>query len=109
MVRLSPWMPLRPARRELAFFTGGQVAEATLRQVTEQAGAAQVRHQEEQTATLLQARPESPTGPKGEWMSLDGCSLQLGGGAWKEVKTVALGGSMRQWRSEENRGCIAVS
>ena len=72
MVRLSTWMPFRPASRELAFFTGVQVAEATLRQVTEQAGAAQVRIQEEQTATLLQERPESPTGPKVELMSLDG-------------------------------------
>src|SRR6266852_4568191 len=30
MVRLSTWMPFRPASRELAFFTGVQVAEATL-------------------------------------------------------------------------------
>ena len=91
MVRLSTWMPFRPGRFELAFFTGVQVAEATLRQVTEQAGAAQVRIQEEQTATLLQERPESPTGPKVELMSLNGCYIQLVGGEWKEVKTVALG------------------
>jgi hypothetical protein len=91
MVRLSTWMPFRPASRELAFFTGVQVAEATLRQVTEQAGAAQVRIQEEQTATLLQERPESPAGPKVELLSLDGCYIQMVGGEWKEVKTVALG------------------
>ena len=91
MVRLSTWMPFRPASRELAFFTGVQVAEATLRQVTEQAGAAQVRIQQEQTTTLLHERPQSPTGPKVELMSLDGCYIQLVGGEWKEVKTVALG------------------
>jgi len=91
MVRLSTWMPFRPASRELAFFTGVQVAEATLRQVTEQAGAAQVRIQEEQTATLLQERPESPAGPKVEMMSLDGCYIHMVGGEWKEVKTMALG------------------
>ena len=36
-------------------------------------------------------RPESPAGPNVELMSLDGCSIQLGGGEWKEVKTLALG------------------
>jgi len=45
MVRLSTWMPFRPASRELAFFTGVQIVEATVRQVTEQAGAVQVRLQ----------------------------------------------------------------
>jgi len=91
MVRLSTWMPFRPASRELAFFTRVQVAEATLRQVTEQAGAAQVRIQEEQTATLLHERPESPAGPQVELLSLDGCYIQMVGGEWKEVKTMALG------------------
>jgi hypothetical protein len=71
MVRLSTWMPFRPGRFELAFFTGVQVAEATLRQLTE--------------------RPEGPAGPTVELMSLDGCYIQMVGGEWKEVKTVALG------------------
>src|ERR1700694_1589947 len=84
-------MRFRPASRELALFTGVQVAEATVRQVTEQAGAAQVRLQDEQRATLLRERPESPPGPTLQLMSLDGCYLQMVGGEWKEVKTLALG------------------
>jgi hypothetical protein len=91
MVRLSTWMPFRPASRELAFFTGVQVAEATIRQLTEQAGAVQVRLQDDQMATLLRERPESPTGPNVQLISLDGCYLQMVGGEWKEVKTLALG------------------
>jgi len=91
MVRLATWMPFRPASRELAFFTGVEVAEATIRHVTEQAGAAYVRIQEEQTGTLLREQPESPAGPKVELMSVDGCFIQMVGGEWKEVKTVALG------------------
>jgi len=91
MVRLATWMPFRPASRELAFFTGVEVAEATIRHVTEQAGAAYVRIQEEQTVTLLREQPESPAGPKVELMSVDGCFIQMVGGEWKEVKTVALG------------------
>lgn len=91
MVRLSTWMPFRPACHELAYFTGVQVAEATVRHVTEQAGAAQVRLQDEQRAKLLRERPESPPGPDVQLMSLDGCYIQLVGGEWKEVKTLALG------------------
>jgi hypothetical protein len=91
MVRLSTWMPFRPASRELAFFTGVQVAEATVRQVTEQAGAAQVRVQEEQVTRLLSERPPSPAGPTVQLMSLDGCYIQMVGGEWREVKTLALG------------------
>ena len=91
MVRLSTWMPFRPASRELAFFTGIQVAEATVRQVAEQAGEGQVRLQEEQARRLLRERPESPTAAPVQLMSLDGCYIQLVGGEWKEVKTLALG------------------
>lgn len=91
MVRLATWMPFRPASREVAFFTGVQVAEATIRQVTEQTGATQVQMQEEQAALLLHERPESPAGPKVELMSVDGCFIQMVGGEWKEVKTLALG------------------
>ncbi len=91
MVRLSTWMPFRRACHELAYFTGVPVAEATVRQVTEQAGAAQVRHQDEQQANLLRERAESPPGPPLQVMSLDGCYVQLVGGEWKEVKTLALG------------------
>ena len=40
---------------------------------------------------LLHERPESPAGPQVELMSLDGCHIQMVGGEWKEVKTMALG------------------
>ncbi len=91
MARLGTWMPFRPASRELAFFTGVQVSEATMRQVTERAGAVQVRLQDEQRATLVRERPESSTGPTLQLMSLDGCYIQMVGGEWKEVKTLVLG------------------
>jgi hypothetical protein len=91
MVRLSTWMPFRPASRELAFFTGVQVAEATVRQVTEQAGVAQVHLQEDHVTRLLSERPPSPAGPAVQLLSLDGCYIQMVGGEWREVKTLALG------------------
>src|SRR5712691_242798 len=72
MARLGTWMPFRRASQELAFFTGVQVSEATLRQVTERAGATQVRLQSEQVEGLLKERPSSPSGPACQLMSLDG-------------------------------------
>jgi hypothetical protein len=91
MARLGTWMPFRCASRELAFFTGVQVSEGAVRQLTEQAGATYERLQDEQAATLLQERPESPTGPTLQLMSLDGVKVPVVGGEWREAKTVALG------------------
>jgi hypothetical protein len=91
MARLGTWMPFRCASRELAFFTGVQVSEGAVRQLTEQAGATYERLQDEQAAILLQERPESPTGPTLQLMSLDGVKVPVVGGEWREAKTVALG------------------
>lgn len=91
MARLGTWMPFRAARRELAFFLGVEVAEASVRQITEQAGAAQVQVQAAEVDTLLAQRPESPAGPEIQLLSLDGALIQMVNGEWKEVKTLALG------------------
>src|SRR6266566_10081803 len=91
MARLGTWMPFRAAQRELRFFLGVEVAEASVRQITEQAGAAQVQVQAEEVEALLSERPESPAGPVVQLMSVDGALIQLVTGEWKEVKTLALG------------------
>src|SRR5947209_7580751 len=91
MARLGTWMPFRAAQRELAFFLGVEAAEASVRQITEQAGAAQVQVQAEEVEALLTERPESPAGPAVQLMSVDGALIQLVSGEWKEVKTLALG------------------
>jgi hypothetical protein len=91
MARLGTWMPFRAAQRELAFFLGVEVAEASVRQITEQAGATQVQVQAEEVEALLSERPESPAGPVVQLLSLDGALIQLVTGEWKEVKTLALG------------------
>jgi hypothetical protein len=84
-------MPFRAARRELAFFLGVEVAEASIRQITEQAGAVQVQMQAEEVEALLEERPESPAGPAVQLLSLDGALIQMVNGEWKEVKTLAVG------------------
>ncbi len=91
MARLGTWMPFRAAQRELAFFLGVEVSEASVRQITEQAGAAQVQVQAQEVEALLEERPESPGGPQLQLMSLDGALIQMVNGEWKEVKTLAVG------------------
>ena len=91
MARLGTWMPFRAAQRELAFFLGVEGAEATVRQITEQAGAAQMQVQATEVEALLRERPVSPVGPEVQLLSLDGALIQLVTGEWKEVKTLALG------------------
>jgi hypothetical protein len=61
--RLGTWMPFRTAQRKLAFFLGVEAAEASVRHITEQAGAAEVE-------ALLAQRPESLSGPEVQLLSL---------------------------------------
>jgi hypothetical protein len=91
MARLGIWMPFRAAQRELAFFLGVEVAEASVRHLTEQAGAAQVQVQAEEVAALLSQHPASPPGPEVQLLSVDGALIQMVNGEWKEVKTLAVG------------------
>jgi len=105
MARLGTWMPFRAAQGELAFFLGVEVAEASVRDLTEQAGAAQVQVQAAEVEALLSQRPESPAGPEVQLVSPDGALIQLVSGEWKEVKTLALGvvGKAKAKPGEEER------
>jgi hypothetical protein len=50
-----------------------------------------VQMQAAEVEALLKERPESPAGPEVQLLSVDGALIQLVGGEWKEVKTLALG------------------
>lgn len=91
MVRLATWMPFRQACRELEFFTGIQLSATTVRETAERAGQAQVQLQDTKAATIEAECPASPPGPAVQMLSVDGAFIQLVGGEWKEVKTLALG------------------
>jgi hypothetical protein len=84
-------MPFRQASRELEFFTRVEISEGTIRKISEDAGEAQVKLQEECTALIQANCQESPPGPDLQMMSVDGAFIRLVGGEWREVKTVALG------------------
>jgi len=84
-------MPFPTAARELAFFTGVAVSEATARRQTEAAGAAGVALHDAEVARLERELAPPPDGPRVQQLSADGAMVPLVGGEWAEVKTVAVG------------------
>jgi hypothetical protein len=91
IVRLGTVLPFAQVPAILAFFTGVTVSAATVRRLTEAAGAAAVAVATEAVADLVATLPEPPTGPAVQLLSVDGAMVPLVGGTWAEVKTLALG------------------
>jgi hypothetical protein len=91
VVRLATHLPFRQAAREGQWLLGVPLAEATVRRLTETAGAAQVARQQAQGAALDQTLPPSPLGPAVQQVSVDGAMVPLVDGTFAEVKTVAIG------------------
>jgi hypothetical protein len=91
LVRLGTWLPFAPAARMLGHFTGVRVSAATARRQTERAGAAWVALQEAEVVRLERETPAPPAGPAVQQLSVDGAMVPLVGGAWGEVKLLAIG------------------
>jgi hypothetical protein len=91
VVRLATWMPFGRAVAEVAWFTGTPVSATTVRRLTEGAGATYVAGQTAEAAALEREAPPAPPGPAVQALSVDGAMVPLVGGAWAEVKTLALG------------------
>jgi hypothetical protein len=68
LVRLATWMPFAQAARVLTDFTHVAVSEATVRRLTEAAGAAYVAVQTAEVARIEQELPEAPAGQRGQWL-----------------------------------------
>src|SRR4029079_9710149 len=85
------WLPFRPAAALLAEFTGTTVDEATVRRRTEAAGAAHGAGEAAGARALEATAPPPPDGPATQLLSVDGAMVPLVGGAWAEVKTLAVG------------------
>lgn len=84
-------MPFAQAAAELAFFWGVTLEETTVRRHTEAAGAVYVALQAAELARLERELPAAPAGPPVQYLSADGAMVPLVGGAWAEVKTLAVG------------------
>lgn len=92
VVRLATWIPsFAHAARELAALTGSHLSEATVRRLTEAAGAAYVALQTAEGERLADAAPPPPAGPSVQQLSVDGALVPLVGGEWAAVTTLVVG------------------
>lgn len=102
LVHLATVMPFGQAGKMLESLLGVQVSEATIRRMTEQAGAV---YEQVQTAKSQHLEPEAQTGqhrdvepeekpfpiPLKQAISSDGAYVPLISGEWAEVRTLAIG------------------
>jgi len=91
LTRLGAWMPFGKAAILFQDFTRVGVSEAYAQQHTEDAGAAYVAVQTAEVEQLERDTPPPPAGPPQQCLSADGAMVPLVGGAWAEVKTLAIG------------------
>ena len=91
LTRLGAWMPFGKAAVMFKDFTRVEVSEDYAQQHTEDAGAAYVALQTTDVERLERDTPVPPPGPAKLCLSADGAMVPLVGGAWAEVKTLAIG------------------
>lgn len=91
LVHLGTWMPFPISARNLGRFHQVKVSEASARRWTEKAGAALVAQQTAEVERLVRDEVAPPQGPPLQQISVDGAMVPLVGGAWSEVKTLAIG------------------
>jgi hypothetical protein len=91
-VRLGAWIPFARIPALLHGFVRTWLSEATVRRLTEGAGAAYVAVQTAAVERLERTGEAPPAGPPVLQASVDGAMVPLRGkGEWAEVKTLALG------------------
>lgn len=91
VVRLGTWLPFEQVPAALAFFSGVGIGTETARRLAERVGTTQVALETAAVARLERDQPAGPAGPAVQQVSADGALVPLVGGAWAEVKTVAIG------------------
>jgi hypothetical protein len=91
IVRLGTLLPFAQVPPLMVHFTGVTVSPATVRRLTEAAGAVQEACEAAAVAQIEQELPEPPAGPPVQLLSVDGAMAPLVGGSWAEVKTLAIG------------------
>lgn len=91
IVRLGARLPFAQVPGLVAHFTGVRVSAATVRRLTEAAGAAAEAVATQAGRELERTLPDPPAGPAVQQLSVDGAMAPLVGGVWAEVKTLAIG------------------
>lgn len=90
-MRLGSLIPFGQVPALIAHFTGTRVSAASVRRLTEAAGAAQVAVETAAVVHIEQVLPDPAVGPAIQQLSVDGAMVPLTGGTWAEVKTLAIG------------------
>jgi len=92
LTRLSTWIPsFAKAAELLEVFTGARVSASGARRHCEEAGAMHVALQEAEVERVRREAVEELPGPERLVISLDGATVPLVGGEWKECKTLVVG------------------
>lgn len=91
MVRLGARLPFSQVASEMALLFGVAVSEDTIRRLTEEAGAIQVGIEQAALERIEHDAPSEPEGADVQQVSADGAMVPIVGGAWREVRTVAIG------------------
>jgi hypothetical protein len=100
LAHLATWMPFERAAQMLERLLGVQVSEPTVRRGTLRAGAL---YEARQTAQSQQTSPAELTtvSAENQVISADGAYVPLVGGAWAEVRTVAIGEVKEEHSAQE--------
>ena len=88
---LGTLVPFGQVPALVALIRGVSISPATVRRVTEAAGAALATGQEADAERVRTDLPPSPPGPLRQQVSVDGAMVPIVGGEWREVKTLAIG------------------
>lgn len=91
LVRLSGWMPFRPATELFEEFTGIRLSKIVSQRGTEAAGRVYEEMQAAEAQEILEKKLRSSAQPQKVQISADGCMIPLVHGVWAEVRTVVVG------------------
>lgn len=91
LVRLSGWMPFRPATEMFEEFTGIRLSKIVSQRGTEAAGRVYEEMQAAEAQEILENKPRPSAQPQKVQISADGCMIPLLHGVWSEVRTVVVG------------------
>lgn len=91
MVLLGTLLPFGQVPSLLAFVNRVAISHASVRRLTETAGAALAVVEEAAAERVRIDLPPPPAGPMRQQVSVDGAMVPVVGGEWREVKTMVIG------------------
>jgi hypothetical protein len=103
ITRLGSRMSYGEARQELALLWKVKLSTGSVRQATLRHGYVADTLIQEEVARLEATAPEPTAQPEQMVMCIDGAMVQVTGGEWREVKTMALGEFQSHWDARQRQ------